>query len=114
MTKAARMDTLIEAYYEGISSSDLIAIIQRIFNFDLETLPVSPLPRDVFDAFLRRAAGSVSGPEVRRMINETFAINLDALSALEQARISLYSKGQWMLQHGRDLFVVHTGPMTSE
>ncbi|SDX34463.1 hypothetical protein [Paenibacillus sp. CF384] len=109
MTKAAQMDKLLDAHHAGINSSDLIAIIRRIFNFDLETLQVSPLPRDVLDAFLQQAAGSVTGTEVRRMINETFAINLDALSALEQARISLYSKGQWMLQHEQDLFVVHTG-----
>ncbi|SFT21851.1 hypothetical protein [Paenibacillus sp. BC26] len=109
MTKTAQMDKLLDACKEGISSSELIAIIQGIFNFDLETLQVSPLPREVLDAFLQQAAGSVTGPEVRRVINENFAINLDALSALEQARISLYSKGQWMLRHEWDLFVVHTG-----
>ena len=38
-----------------------------------------------------------------------FRCNLDGIDSLEKARISLYSKNQWIIQSDRDLFVVHTG-----
>ena len=43
------------------------------------------------------------------MLNQNFGINLLAIDALEQERISLYSKGQWVVQNDRDLFIVYTG-----
>ncbi|WP_308637427.1 hypothetical protein [Paenibacillus silvisoli] len=109
MSKAASMDKLIDAFGERIDSSNLLAMIRQSFGIDLEALPVTPHPRAVIDSFLEQAAGAVTGPEVRSMLNETLAVNLDALSALEQARISLFSKGQWMLRQPDDLFAVHTG-----
>ncbi|SEO06583.1 hypothetical protein [Paenibacillus sp. OV219] len=109
MTKAAQMDNLIEASAANISSTELLAMIHQIFNIDLGTLPLTPLPQSVLEAYLEQAAGSVTGPDVRRMLNETLAVNLDALSGLEGARISLFSKGHWMLQQQGDLFIVHTG-----
>ncbi|AZN41163.1 hypothetical protein [Paenibacillus albus] len=108
-TKAAQMDKLIEASAANIRSTELLAIIRQIFNIDLRTLPLTPLPQSVLDTYLEQAAGAAAGPDVRRTLNETLAINLDALSALEGARISLFSKDNWMLQQQDDLFVVHTG-----
>ncbi|BBH23430.1 hypothetical protein Back11_47750 [Paenibacillus baekrokdamisoli] len=120
-TKAEGMDKLIDSYEKGISSSDIFTIVNQIFKFDLEAIPalsnategtlevLSLTPRVALHTYLEQCADKVTGAEIRKMINQTFGINLDALSALEGARISLYSKSQWMLQHDEDLFVVHTG-----
>lgn len=108
-TKTAQMDKLIEAFGENMDSAELIGIIRQAFNIDFGTLPLTPLPQSVIDAYLEQAAGAITGPDVRRILNDTLAVNLDALSALEGSRISLFSKGQWMLQQPDDLFAVLTG-----
>ncbi|MDQ0060226.1 hypothetical protein [Paenibacillus harenae] len=110
MTKAEAMDNLLVSYEEGVSSSDIMNSIHQVFKFDLESTPYLPTPpRAAIEAYLEHCGNKVTGAEIRKMINQTFGINLDALSALEGARISLYSKNQWMIQHDKDLFAVHTG-----
>ncbi|MDQ0112239.1 hypothetical protein [Paenibacillus harenae] len=110
MTKAEAMDNLLVSYEEGVSSSDIMNCIHQVFKFDLESTPYLPTPpRAAIEAYLEHSGNKVTGAEIRKMINQTFGINLDALSALEGARISLYSKNQWMVQHDKDLFAVHTG-----
>ena len=110
MTKAEVMDKLMDSYEKGISKSDIFNIVQQVFKFELNSIPHSPSqPRAAIDAYLEQCGNKVTGAEIRKMINHTFSINLDALSALEGAKISLYSKNQWMLRHEKDLFVVHTG-----
>ena len=111
MTKAETMDNLIASNEKGVSSTEILNIVYRVFKLDLDasTLDLPVLPRAAIDAYLEHGGNEVTGAEIRKMINQTFAINLDALSALEGAQFSLYSKGHWMVQHQKDLFVVHTG-----
>ena len=111
MTKAETMDNLIASNEKGVSSTEILNIIYRVFKLDLEdsTLDLPVLPRAAIDAYLEHGGNEVTGAEIRKMINQTLAINLDALSALEGSKISLYSKNQWMVQHEKDLFAVHTG-----
>lgn len=110
MTKAETMDIRMNTYGEGITSTEIFEIIHQIFNFDLQSNPNLPtLPQAAIDEYLEQSENKVTGAEIRKIINQTAGINLDALSALEGAKISLYSKDQWMLQHNKDLFVVHTG-----
>jgi hypothetical protein len=110
MTKAEAMDSLMESSEQGINSSEIITIIHQAFNIDLESaldLPASP--RAVIEEYLERCGNKVTGGEIRKMINETLRINLEAISALEGARISIFSKNKWIIQDDKDLFVVHTG-----
>ncbi|WP_027093412.1 hypothetical protein [Cohnella thermotolerans] len=110
MTKAEAMDKLMDAYEKGIGSSEIIRIVHQVFHIDLESVPDLPTPpRAAIDAYLEQVEGQPSGADIRQLLNRTFRINLDALSALEGSRISLFSKNQWMVRHERDLFVVHTG-----
>lgn len=110
-TKAETMDKLIDSYgKEGINSSEIINIIQQAFNFDLGSIPgLQTEPRGAIAAYLEQCGYKITGAEIRNMINETFGINLNALSAMEGAQISIYSKNRWMVQHEKDLFVVQTG-----
>lgn len=110
MTKAEAMDKRVDAHETGITSSDVFAIIHEIFQLDVESVPELPTsPKAALDAYLASCGNKPTGADIRILLNQTLGINLDGLSALDAARFSLYSKGQWMIQHDNDLFVVHTG-----
>lgn len=126
-TKAERMDRWMRTVGRRPSASDLIQLIELIYGFDMDTLPASPTQgsaREVIEGYLEEcgssglsgssgssdsSGSSISGRELRQRLNLAFGVNLDALSALEGERISLYSKNQWMLRDDTDLFIVHTG-----
>lgn len=63
----------------------------------------------VMDLYLQYYGEKIEGSEIRRVINQIYGINLNGISGLEAARISLFSKGQWISRTDRDLFEVHTG-----
>lgn len=97
-----------------IDSEGVCTIVNLLFGFDLKTKtvfsasnPDSPL--SVINSYLESHEFNVTGADIRKMINEVFAINLGAIASLEKARMSLFSKNQWMVRHEQDLFVVHTG-----
>jgi hypothetical protein len=121
MTKVEIMDKYIDSFRKKISSSVICRVMNSIFGFDLDSIPVlskvaesfvtseKPLARVVIDSYLEEYGKGITGAEIRGMINQIFGINLDAITALEGARISIYSKNQWVIQHEHDLFVVQTG-----
>jgi len=109
-SKSEMMDMHVAECGKTISSSRVFVIIQDIFQFDLEsTAGLTANPRTVLDAYLNENEHNSNGPAIRALLNQTFGINLDALSALAGTGISIYSKNQWMLKQPQDLFVVHTG-----
>lgn len=119
MTKAAKMDNYFST--KKITGSEILKIVQALFGFDLTHTPVLPnitnnapalfdTPITVIDSYLAQYnQEELTGAAVRKIINQIFGINLDAISSLEGARISLFSKDRWVLQQEKDLFVVHTG-----
>lgn len=129
MTKIEVMDKYFDSFEENINSSEICRFVKSMFNFDLDATPVLskelekalevvsstkdrtilPLSRVVIDSYLYQDGKKVTGAEVRKIINQIFGINLGAIASLEGARISIYSKDQWVVQHKKDLFVVHTG-----
>lgn len=126
MTKAEMMDQALDSYGKRISSSEICKAVDSIFKINLDEIPilfkekegaagVSSSTRNVLesreaiDSHLDQYDKEITGAEIRKMINELFGVNLDAISSLEGARISLYSKGQWVVQHEKDLFVVDSG-----
>ncbi|MBE4909071.1 hypothetical protein IMZ08_13460 [Bacillus luteolus] len=71
---------------------------------------IMSLPKvQVMDLYLQYYGEKIESSEIRRVIDQIFGINLNGISGLEAARISLYSKGQWISKTERDLFEVHTG-----
>ena len=69
----------------------------------------NPTAREVIDFYINQYDDELTGTEIRKIINTIFGVNLEAISSLEEARISLYSKGKWVIQSKNDLFVVYTG-----
>ena len=114
MKKVDIMDKYFDSYQEKVTSSEICSIVKSIFKLDLETKPVllsstEGTAKMAIDSGLAQFGKNVSGAEIRKLINQIFGINLDAISSLDGSRISLFSKGQWVIQHEQDLFVVHTG-----
>ncbi|MBO1510176.1 hypothetical protein [Metabacillus bambusae] len=63
---------------------------------------------EVMDLFLKKY-NIDTYEEMIRIVNLIYGINLPGISSLEDSRISLYSKNQWLLQKDTNLFVVYTG-----
>jgi len=128
MTKVEMMDKHFESYGKRVDSSEICRVIHSIYGFDLDAMPILfkvteeqlekhsltrdtvPLSRIVIDSFLEQHGKEATAAEIRNMINQIFGTNLDGISALTGSRISLFSKGQWIVRSDKDLFLVHTGP----
>lgn len=123
VNKVELMDKHLDSYQGKVTSTEICNIVMSIFKFDLTTKLVlskewimeeavssnKNIAKMAIDSTLTRYGEKVTGIEIRQLINQIFGINLDAISSLEGARISLFSKDQWVVQDKQDLFVVHTG-----
>ena len=103
---------------ENLVSSDVAAIVDELYSIDLKKMPLLPhvvidqpgtTPIAAIEKYMKGVSYKLTGAEARFMVNQLFGINLDALSSMEGCKISLFSKGQWMLRQRTDLFEVHTG-----
>ncbi|MGJ7922635.1 hypothetical protein [Neobacillus sp. LXY-4] len=125
MTKIEIMDKYFESNHKKITSDEICKIVSALFGFNLDNVliltkdidvelelvsPAEPtLARKLISSYLNQEDKVITGKEIRTLINDIFGINLEGISSLEGAGISLFSKGQWVLQQEKDLFVVHTG-----
>lgn len=125
MSKVATMDNYLDLNGKTISGSEICRIVNLVFEIDLEQALIlntgslkensnisSPENKSkakaIIDTYLNQSKVAITGDSIRKFIAEIFGVNLNAISALEGARISLYSKNQWIVQNNQDLFVVHT------
>jgi hypothetical protein len=118
-TKIEVMDGYLDGCGGKLNSFEIFRVVKQVFGIDLNALSVlsqeematssTPLSRVVIDSYLNHYEKEMTGVEIRTMINHFFGVNLDGIASLEKARISLYSKDQWIIQSDRDLFIVHTG-----
>lgn len=61
---------------------------------------------EVMDRYIEVHEYSLTGAECRILINQIFGVNLDGISGLEHSKVSIFSKGQWILQGDTNLFIV--------
>lgn len=113
MKKAERMDEALKTYGTQLTSNELFPLIHEIFGMDLDQVPLlqasSQKARHVVDQELTQRQGNLTGKGIRQFINELFGVNLEALSALEGAGISLYAKRRWVIAEQADCCVVYSG-----
>lgn len=130
LAKIDVMDMYIDQYKDKVTSLVIYEAIAQAFKFHLERVPVlttekigtfemPPLTdletcsslssQVILDLYLAHHNHHVTGDEVRTMINHYFGMNLVGIDGLGKTRISLYSKGQWLVKDDKDLFVIHTG-----
>jgi hypothetical protein len=82
-------------------------------NIDPESLDldgkIMNMPKaEVMDRYIEVHEYSLSYAEIRLLINQIFGVNLDGISGLENSRLSIFSKGQWITHSDLDLFYIHT------
>ncbi|PGO23198.1 hypothetical protein CN984_23850 [Bacillus cereus] len=123
ITKVELMDKYLDSHPGKITSSEICNIVMSVFKFDLTTKSTlskewvmagavsstENIAKMAIDSGIVQYGKQVTGVEIRKLINQIFGINLDAISSLEGSRISLFSKDQWVVREEQDLFVVHTG-----
>lgn len=109
---------------QSITSLDIHQLIFEIYGINLSIVPLltrhikteshqndSNDPHVLLDYHIAKSAQPITGETIRNAINEFFGINLAGLASIEGLRISLFTKGQWMMQRENDLIHLHTGPM---
>lgn len=75
-----------------------------------EEVDILTLPKvEIMDLYLESVESELPGTHIRALINDIFGVNLDGISQLEKAGISIWSKEQWILHSDKDLFEVRTG-----
>lgn len=121
MTKVEAMDAYINSFSHKLNGNEICNGIHQIFGIQIESEFVLTKQRastssrlhltnvEVIDTHLSQMRDQLTGSEIRILINEIFGINLDAIDSLEKTKISLFSKGQWIVHQETNLFVVHTG-----
>ncbi|PIC76729.1 hypothetical protein CSV74_09105 [Sporosarcina sp. P19] len=130
LAKIDIMDMYIDQYKNKVTSPVIYEAIAQAFKFHLEQVPVltkekigtfeippstnlenhDSFPSQIIlDLYLVHHHYHVTGDNVRTMINHYFGMNLAGIDGLGKTKISLYSKGQWLVKDEKDLFVIHTG-----
>lgn len=121
MSKVATMDHYLTSQGKEISSSIVCEVVKKVFEIDLEQAPILNMSKAIdlqpnneltvkviIDTYIKHFKETTTGEGLRQFINEVFGVNLNAISALDEARISIYSKNQWIVQNEQDLFIIHT------
>ncbi|KXH80662.1 hypothetical protein [Sporosarcina sp. HYO08] len=113
-----KMDRAIDRLPKRPTALEIFHILQEVFNIDITREEVRPVertmsgrkPLDILETHVQQFDHKITGQDVRQLINELFGINLEGIAGLRQLQISLYSKGQWIVQQEDDLIVVYTSP----
>ena len=110
MKKAQKMDQLLAE--QELSVDAVFQVVHEVFGFDLDkvplVLPTNHSSREVVAEKLIQQDAKPTGQQIRAFINELFSVNLEALSALEGAGLSLYAKGRWVIEEPTDCFVIYS------
>ncbi|MGM7723145.1 hypothetical protein [uncultured Metabacillus sp.] len=97
------------SYPEEIMDGMRTALKNKFSNpDDLKQTIMSLKKAEVMDLFLQ-TFHNYTYDDIIRIINLIYGINLPGISSLENSRISLFSKNQWLVKTSSDLFVVYTG-----
>lgn len=63
---------------------------------------------EVMDRYTKEQDYSLTGAEIRILINQIFGVNLSGISTLEYRQLAISSKGQWIVKSDQDLFVLES------
>lgn len=110
----ADLNTISKMNYGSKLSSYTLPIMQNI-RVSLNVAPdsteldakIMKMPKsEVMDRYIKVNHYSLTNNEIRILINDIFGVNLNGISGLEGAQLSIYSKGQWIIQSEKDLFKI--------
>lgn len=96
----------LSIYNDSVMESLRISFNGDSNSTELDAQIMAMPKNEVMDRFIEVHNYSLTGAQIRVLINQIFGVNLDGISSLEHLSISIYSKGLWILQSDTDLFVV--------
>ncbi len=96
----------LSIYHVSVMESLRISLNVDSNSTELDAQIMAMTKNEVMDRYIEVHDFSLTGAQNRVLINQIFGVNLDGISGLEHLRISIYSKGLWILQGDTDLFVV--------
>lgn len=119
MSKIEAMDRYFSSQEVEVTTESIAHFIYRAFYIDLDKAYLldeeieeklnEPSPMGALAWCLENQEQNWNGEQIRILLKRLFGINTNGLAFLENKRISLYSKKQWILKHDHDLFIVSTG-----
>ncbi|PGT78087.1 MULTISPECIES: hypothetical protein [Bacillaceae] len=98
----------LSIYPEEIMTGVTKALDQKARSFETDQHIMTLKKAEVMDLYLS-IIPNYSLEDLVRTINLVYGINLPGISSLEHARISLYTKSQWLIKNDHDLVVIYTG-----
>lgn len=96
----------LSIYHVSVMESLRISLNVHSNSTELDAQIMAMTKNEVMDRFMEVHDFSLTGSQIRVLINQIFGVNLDGISGLEHLQISIYSKGLWILQGDTNLFVV--------
>lgn len=98
----------LSIYAEEIMTGVTKALDQKARSFKTDQHIMTLKKAEVMDLYLSMIP-NYSLEDLVRTVNLVYGINLPGISSLEHARISLYTKSQWLIKNDHDLVVIYTG-----
>ncbi len=126
LSKIEIMDNYLASYSVNVSSKEIFQVVKEVFGIDLDIVPIykralpqpssteiinTSSPRLLLDTYLEKNRREITEKKIRELIEFIFGINLFGISSLKNAKLSLFSKGHWLVQNNKDIFSIHTGPL---
>jgi hypothetical protein len=96
----------LSKYNDSVMESLRISLNVDSNSSELDTQIMAMTKNEVMDRYIEVHDYSLTGAQSRVLINQIFGVNLDGISSLEHSKVSIYSKGQWILQSDTDLLIV--------
>jgi hypothetical protein len=98
----------LSIYPEEIMTGVTKALDQEARSIETDQHIMTFKKAEVMDLYLS-IKPNYSLEDLVRTVNLVYGINLPGISSLEHARISLYTKSQWLIKNDHDLVVIYTG-----
>lgn len=73
---------------------------------ELDILIMDMPKNEIMDRYFINKHNKVSSQEARNVINYIYGVNLNGISSIEYARLSIFSKGQWVIHNDTNIFIV--------
>ena len=119
MSKIEAMDRYFRSKEVEVTTESISHFISHAFYIDLDKAYLldietaenlkEPTPKAAITWYLETQQQDWTGEQIRILLKNLFGINTNGLAFLENKKISLYSKKQWILKQDHDLFIVSTG-----
>ncbi|MFD2117168.1 hypothetical protein ACFSTH_14040 [Paenibacillus yanchengensis] len=110
LSKIEKLDLYIAKLPLPLTIEAIFIAVEQTYHISLHKLPgLVPSSKKQFATYLASIDHNhLTSSQLSEQINQLYGVNLQALSNLEHAAISIYSKGQWILRHPTNYIELYT------